>query len=77
MSTPTVLYHAASVTKELAGFDLTLGVSNLFDKEPPRVSVLNGGTISTLGQSAAVSQYDWLGRRFFINVSAKLGNKKR
>jgi iron complex outermembrane receptor protein len=77
VSTPTVLYHAASVTKEISGFDFTLGVSNLFDKRPPRVSVLNGGTISTLGQAAAVSQYDWLGRRFFVNVSARLGRGKR
>jgi iron complex outermembrane receptor protein len=79
VTTPTVLYHAASVTKEIEGFDFTLGVSNLFDKKPPRVSVLNGGTIGTLGQAAAVSQYDWLGRRFFVNVSARLGRngKKR
>jgi hypothetical protein len=33
--------------------------------------------ISTLGQAAAVSQYDWLGRRFFVNVSAKLGRGAR
>jgi iron complex outermembrane receptor protein len=65
------------VTKEIEGFDFTLGVSNLFDKRPPRVSVLNGGVISTLGQAAAVSQYDWLGRRFFVNVSAKLGRGAR
>ncbi|WP_300974751.1 TonB-dependent receptor [Sphingomonas sp. LHG3406-1] len=76
VTTPTVLYHAASITKEIEGFDFTLGVSNLFDKKPPRVSVLNGGTISTLGQAAAVSQYDWLGRRFFVNVTAKLGRKR-
>ena len=78
VSTPTVLYHAASFTKEIDDrFDFTLGVSNLFDKKPPRVSVLNGGVIGTLGQAAAVSQYDWLGRRFFVNVTAKLGGRGR
>jgi iron complex outermembrane receptor protein len=76
LTTPAVLYHAASVTKEIEGFDLTLGVSNLFNTRPPRISVLNGGSISTLGQAPAVSQYDWLGRRFFVNVSARLGRKR-
>lgn len=77
VTTPTVLYHSASITKEIENFDFTLGVSNLFDKRPPRISVLNGGVIGTLGQAPAVSQYDWLGRRFFVNVTAKLGSKKR
>ncbi|MCZ8370157.1 MAG: TonB-dependent receptor [Porphyrobacter sp.] len=66
-------YHNISVTQEIADgrFTITAGVSNLFDTRPPRVSVLNGGTISTLGPVAAVSQYDFVGRRGFINVSTK------
>jgi iron complex outermembrane receptor protein len=50
---------------------MTLGVSNLFDTAPPRMSVLNGGQVAMLGQSAAVSQYDFLGRRFFMNVTRR------
>jgi len=66
-------YHNISVTQEIADgrFTITAGVSNLFDTRPPRVSVLNGNTISTLGPVAAASQYDFVGRRGFINVSTK------
>jgi len=66
-------YHNLSVTKEIADgrFEITAGVSNLFDTRPPRVSVLNGGQISTLGPVIAASQYSFVGRRGFINVTAK------
>lgn len=64
-----VIYHAFSVTKDFsdAGIDLTFGVANAFDKEPPRVS--NIGGISRQGTAAFYSQYDWYGRRMFMNVS--------
>ncbi len=72
LTVPRVFYHSASVTKSIGErFDFTFGVSNLFDKQPPRVSVLNGGTISTLGPVVSASQYDFLGRRFFANLSAR------
>lgn len=69
-------YHAVSVTKKVKNFDFTLGVSNLFDQKPPRVTVaggnsLNQGTINTIGQSVFASQYDYLGRRFFIGAKAR------
>lgn len=64
-----VIYHAFSVTKEFTttGLDLTFGVANAFDKEPPKVSAIGG--VTRLGTSAFYSQYDWLGRRLFMNVS--------
>lgn len=73
LKAPMVFYHNASVTKELGDgkFALTLGVNNIFDKRPPRVSVLNGGQISMLGPVVAASQYGFIGRRAFINVSRK------
>lgn len=73
LDVPAVFYHNISITQEIADgrFTITAGVSNLFDTRPPRVSVLNGGNISTLGPVAAVSQYDFVGRRGFINVSTK------
>jgi iron complex outermembrane receptor protein len=46
-------------------------MSNIFDTRPPRVSILNGGQISTLGPVVAASQYPFVGRRAFVNVSAK------
>jgi iron complex outermembrane receptor protein len=73
LSVPAVFYHNFSVSKEFADgkFTITAGVSNLFDTRPPRVSVLNGGNISTLGPVAAASQYDFVGRRGFVNISTK------
>lgn len=73
LDVPATFYHNISVTQEIADgrFTITAGVSNLFDTRPPRVSVLNGGTITTLGPVAAASQYDFVGRRGFVNVSMK------
>jgi iron complex outermembrane recepter protein len=65
-------YHNISLTQEINDkFDITLGVSNLFDTRPPRVSVLNGQQITTLGPVISASQYPFVGRRAFLNVSAK------
>lgn len=48
------------------------GVSNLFDKKPPLVSTV-GSPIGALGQVPLLgTYYDYLGRRFFISVKAKL-----
>ena len=72
LTVPMVFYHNASITKDIAEkFSITLGMSNIFDKRPPRVSVLNGGQISMLGPVVAASQYGFIGRRVFINVSRK------
>lgn len=72
LTTDATFYHNFSLTKEIDDkFEITLGVSNLFDTRPPRVSVLNGGQISMLGPVVAASQYSFVGRRAFINVSRK------
>jgi iron complex outermembrane receptor protein len=78
LTAKTTFYHNLSITKKIADgrFEITAGVSNLFDKHPPRVTVagsnsLNGGTISTVGKSVLASQYDYLGRRAFVAVKAK------
>ena len=70
LSAPAVIYHALSVTRDFkdAGFKATLGVANLTDKQPPQVTTLNLGELDTQGNSAFYSQYDWLGRRFFLNL---------
>src|SRR5712671_6196636 len=64
----SVIYHAVSVTREFkdAGVKATLGVANLADKKPPQVTTLNLGELDTQGNSAFYSQYDWVGRRFFL-----------
>jgi iron complex outermembrane recepter protein len=72
LTTPMTFYHNMSITQEISDrFDLTLGVSNLFDTRPPRVSILNGQQITTLGPVISASQYGFTGRRAFLNVSAK------
>ncbi len=72
VSTPMTFYHNISLTQEINDrFDITFGLSNIFDTRPPRVSILNGQQISTLGPVVAASQYPFAGRRAFINVSAK------
>lgn len=73
LKAPAIFYHNVSITQDVANnaFSITLGVSNLFNTRPPRVSVLNGGEISTLGPVIAASQYSFVGRRAFINVSTK------
>lgn len=71
LTTPTVFYHNASISYEfMDGLQLTAGVSNIFDRRPPRVSVLNGAQITMLGPVAYASQYSFMGRRAFINVTA-------
>lgn len=66
------LYHAASITHDVAKrFSLTLGVSNIFDNEPPRVGSF--APFGGFGQTAiSGTQYDLVGRRAFISVRAKM-----
>jgi iron complex outermembrane receptor protein len=69
---PTIFYHAASITKEFDNFTFTIGVRNIFDQKPPRVSIIGGSGLPTMiGPVVGTSQYDFLGRRAFVNVSAK------
>ena len=70
VSTPRVAYHSVSYTQKVGDtFEFTTGVANLFDKRPPRISV---AAVSSLGQAPFVSNYDWLGRRFFVSAKAKI-----
>jgi len=74
LKVPAVFYHAASVTKEFPkqGLQLTFGVRNIFDTRPPRVSTIGGAGIPALiGPVVGTSQYDFLGRRVFFNLSKK------
>ena len=66
-----VAYNSFSVTRHFTqkGVRATLGIRNAFDEEPPRVTTLGLGQLSTAGNSAFYSQYDYLGRRFFLSLS--------
>lgn len=72
LETEETIYHNVSVSRELPhDINVRVGVSNLFDEHPPAVTTLNLGEYSTVGYSAFYSQYDWLGRRFFVNFNKK------
>ncbi len=61
-------YHHVSLTQRVADrFEFTLGVSNVFDKGPPRAS-----GITKLGDvSYFATMYDVLGRRIFVSAKAR------
>jgi len=69
---PTV-YHALSVRRDLASWTATVGVANVFDDHPPALSTvpIGGKHYSTVGVSVVASQYDYMGRRAFVNLSKK------
>jgi iron complex outermembrane receptor protein len=73
VSIPSTFYHNASITKGIGDkFEMTVGMSNIFDKRPPQVSRVGGtGIPALIGPVVGTSQYDFLGRRIFVNVSRK------
>jgi iron complex outermembrane recepter protein len=62
-------YHNVSLRKRFEGWSVTGGVSNLFDEHPPALTI-GQGLYETVGASVLSSQYDYLGRRAFLNIKA-------
>lgn len=71
LAVKAVFYHSISITKKLPGVEITMGVTNLFDTKPPRVSIYNNSETTTYGSSVFSSQYDLIGRRAFVTVKTK------
>lgn len=69
----SVMYHTFSLAYDWKDEDISaiVGVANAFDTTPPRVTTLNLGEVNSVGNSAFYSQYDWLGRRVFLNATYK------
>ncbi len=65
-----VFYHSISITKKLPHIEVTMGVTNLFNTKPPRVSIWGNSETTTVGQSVFSSQYDLIGRRGFVTVKS-------
>jgi iron complex outermembrane receptor protein len=67
----SVVYHSLSVSYDFeSGLIARLGVANVTDETPPRLTALGTSSeVDVLGKAAFYSQYDWLGRRVFVNVS--------
>jgi len=73
MYVDSVIYHNFSVSYdwEDQGLRVLLGVANLAGEDPPQVTT-GGGTdeeIQFIGNSVFYSQYDWFGRRAFLNLT--------
>jgi len=66
----SIIYHDFSVTYYMDSWGLRtiVGVANAFDENPPQVSTILGA-LDTAGRSAFYTQYDWLGRRYFLNLT--------
>ena len=64
-------YHSVSVSRDFdSGYTARLGVSNVLNEKPPRMTSYGTGTeVDVLGEVAFYSQYDWFGRRYFLNVT--------
>jgi iron complex outermembrane receptor protein len=73
LETDMVMYHAASVSRDFEdiGLKMLLGVSNIFGEGPPELSNIGdvSGEVTTVGNAAFYSQYDWIGRNFFLNLT--------
>ncbi|MDN7126868.1 TonB-dependent receptor domain-containing protein [Pseudidiomarina terrestris] len=66
--TPTYVLHSLSATTTFNdNMDVTFGIGNLFDKQPPKVSPTASYTFGNVPLFA--SQLDYLGRRAFFNLS--------
>lgn len=62
-------YHTASVRYEQDNWSVLLGIRNLLDKAPPKVS---DGVATRYGSVPAfATQYDWYGRTGFVQVQYK------
>ncbi len=66
----SVVYHSLSAGYAFDnGLTALVGVANVTDEKPPRVTALGtSNEVDVVGQSAFYSQYDWLGRRVFLNL---------
>jgi iron complex outermembrane receptor protein len=64
-------YHSLSAAYNFeSGLVARVGVANLLNEEPPRMTSLGtANEVDVLGEVAFYSQYDWLGRRFFVNLT--------
>jgi iron complex outermembrane receptor protein len=60
--------HNMSVRKRYDKWTAQVGVQNLFDEDPPRIS-FSGPT--RVGNVALGSSYDAIGRRMFVNIARR------
>jgi outer membrane receptor protein involved in Fe transport len=64
--TPNYFTHTVSVRYRGDKWEVTAGVRNLTDEEPPQISA---GFYSRVGNAPLYSGYDYVGRSVFLNLS--------
>lgn len=66
LEVPAYFLHNASVQFNVDDrMQLTVGVRNIFDTEPPRISA----AVTTIGNAPLSSLFDFVGRTFFVNTT--------
>jgi iron complex outermembrane recepter protein len=71
LTAEATIYHSVSAAYHFDnGLTARVGVANLLDELPPRMTNQGTGSeVNVLGQVAFYSQYDWLARRAFLNLT--------
>jgi len=70
--TPVYTVHTFSVQRKFDKFTITGGIKNIFNTPPPPVSAFDNVEAARTGNSlSAVSQYDYIGRTFFLSAESK------
>jgi outer membrane receptor protein involved in Fe transport len=74
MDVPDYYLHHFSVqySDTERNWQATLGVRNMFDEEPPKISATGSALYPRVGNSPLYSGYDYVGRTFFFNITKKL-----
>ncbi|MDX5983957.1 TonB-dependent receptor domain-containing protein [Sphingomonas echinoides] len=67
-NTPDYWLHSLSVAYKAPKYEMTVGVRNLTDKNPPSISA---GYYNRVGNAPLYSGYDFVGRTFFVSVTTK------
>jgi iron complex outermembrane receptor protein len=71
-NTPLYTLSTVSLRRKFDKFTVEVGVKNLFDAAPPPISGFDSFEGPRYGNSlSAVSQYDYIGRSFFVILDAK------
>ncbi len=73
LDVPDYYLHSTSVQYNVTDdWSVTVGMRNIFDEEPPKISVVNPNAFSSyprFGESLIYSGYDYYGRETFVNVT--------
>jgi outer membrane receptor protein involved in Fe transport len=70
-SVPDYWLHTATIRYEKGRYSLTMGVRNVFDKDPPKITA-GDALVNTTSNVPLQSGWDFRGRTYFVNLRAKV-----